>query len=72
MAFAGIGPTELRVLLAAGAVALIDHAIIAPFGLPPMRLWDLGGVIGAAGMVLAFVVTSARNVRALYLEETKW
>jgi phosphatidylglycerophosphate synthase len=71
MAFAGIGPTELRVLLAAGALALIEHAWVAPFGMPPVRLWDLGGVIGAAGMIAAFVVTSARNTRVLYLEETR-
>ena len=72
MAFLGVGPTELRLLLAAGAVALVDYAIVAPFGLPPVRLWDLGGVMGAAGMILAFIVTSARNVRALYREETRW
>ena len=36
-----------------------------------IRLWDLGGVIGAIGMVMTFVITSAKNVRALYLEETR-
>ncbi len=72
MAFLGVGPTELRVFLAAGALALIDHAVVAPFGMPPVRLWDLGGVIGAASMVGAFVATSMKNVRALYREETRW
>ena len=71
MAFIGIGPTELRILLAAGALALIDNAWVTPFGLPPVRLWDLGGVIGALGMIGAFVVSSARNTCALYLEETR-
>jgi hypothetical protein len=71
MAFIGIGPTELRILLAAGALALIEHAWVAPFGIAPVRLWDLGGVIGAAGMIGAFGVTSARNTRVLYLEETR-
>lgn len=72
MAFLGVGPTELRVLLAAGAFAIIDHSVVAPMGLPPVRLWDLGGVIGAAGMVGAFMVSATRNSRALYLEETRW
>jgi phosphatidylglycerophosphate synthase len=71
MAFIGVGPTELRILLAAGALALIDNAWVTPFGIPPVRLWDLGGVIGALGMIGAFAVSSARNAHVLYLEETR-
>ena len=71
MAFAGIGPTELRILLAAGAIAVIDSPFVSPFGLAPVRLWDLGGVIAAVGMTVAFVVSSSRNGFALYLEETR-
>jgi phosphatidylglycerophosphate synthase len=70
MAFLGVGPTELRILLAAGALALINTPTVSPFGLGPLRLWDLGGVIGSIGMFGTFVVSSARNTRALYLEET--
>jgi archaetidylinositol phosphate synthase len=72
MAFLGVGPTELRVLLAAGAIALINTPTVAPLGIGPVRLWDLGGVIGAAGMVAAFVASSIRNGTALYTEETRW
>jgi phosphatidylglycerophosphate synthase len=71
LAFVGVGPTELRVLMAAGALALITTPTVDPLGLGPVRLWDLGGVIGAIGMIGAFVITSAQNVRALYLEETR-
>lgn len=71
MAFAGVGPTELRILLAAGAIAVIDSPLVSPFGLAPVKLWDLGGVIGAVGMTVAFVVSSSRNGFALYLEETR-
>ncbi len=71
MAFLGVGPTELRILLAAGAVALVNTPTVDPFGVGPMRLWDLGGVIGAIGMGITFVVSSSRNTRALYLEETR-
>src|SRR5262245_58287290 len=70
MAFLGIGPTELRILLAIGALFIIDTPVVTVFGLTNMRLFDLGGLIGAAGMVATFVITSAANVRALYAEET--
>jgi hypothetical protein len=56
--------------MAAGAMALINTPTVDPFGMGPVRLWDLGGVIGALGMAMTFVITSAQNVRALYVEET--
>ncbi|HYE89119.1 MAG TPA: CDP-alcohol phosphatidyltransferase family protein [Vicinamibacterales bacterium] len=71
MAFIGVGPTELRLLLAAGAIALINAPVVSVFGLGAVRLWDLGGVIGAIGMIMTFVISSARNVHALYVEETR-
>jgi phosphatidylglycerophosphate synthase len=71
MAFLGVGPTELRILLAAGALALVNTPMVSPFGLGPFLLWDVGGVVGSLGLIGAFVVSSARNTRALYLEETR-
>jgi phosphatidylglycerophosphate synthase len=71
MAFAGVGPTELRLLMAAGAIALITTPTVDFLGLGPVRLWDLGGTIGVIGMTASFLITSAHNVRALYAEETK-
>jgi len=71
MSFGGVGPTELRILLAAGALALINTPMVKPFGLSPVLLWDLGGIIGAAGMVVTFLISSTQNVRALYAEETR-
>jgi phosphatidylglycerophosphate synthase len=71
MSFMGVGPTELRILLATGAIALINFPTVSPFGIGPVRLWDLGGVVGALGMAMTFVISSARNVRALYVEETR-
>ena len=70
MAFLGVGPTELRILLAAGAFALINSPTVKPFGLAELRLFDLGGIVGVAGMVTTFIVSSVRNAHALYLEET--
>ena len=69
MAFLGIGPTELRILMATGALFLINTPIVRPFGLGEVKLFDIGGVVGAAGMVVTFIITSANNVRALYAEE---
>lgn len=71
MAFIGVGPTELRILMAAGALALINTPTVDMPGIGPIRLWDLGGVIGAIGMAATFVIASMQNVRALYLEETR-
>jgi phosphatidylglycerophosphate synthase len=71
MSFIGVGPTELRILLAAGAIALINSPAVSPFGIGQVLLWDLGGIIGAFAMVMTFVVSSAQNVRALYVEETR-
>ena len=71
MAFLGVGPTELRILMAAGAIALIYTPTVDVLGIGAVRLWDLGGVIGAIGMAGTFVITSMRNVRALYAEETR-
>jgi archaetidylinositol phosphate synthase len=71
MAFAGVGPTELRILMAAGALALINTPTVDVFGVGPFLLWDVGGVVGAIGMAATFVISSGRNVRALYVEETK-
>jgi phosphatidylglycerophosphate synthase len=71
MACIGIGPTELRILMAAGAIASINTLMVDVLGIGPVRLWDLGGVIGAIGMAGTFLITSMQNVRALYLEETR-
>lgn len=71
MAFAGVGPTELRLLLAAGALALLNGPFVAMPLVGELRLFDVGGVIGAIGMAATFVATSTINVRALYLEETR-
>lgn len=69
MSFIGFGPTELRLLLMAGALRAAVSPMVNVAGAEPVRLFDLGGVIGAAGLVVAFAVAAARNTRALYLAE---
>jgi phosphatidylglycerophosphate synthase len=66
MSFLGFGPTELRIVLAIGVVALAWRPVVSPFGLGPYRLFDVGGVVAIAGMVLAFVVATVRNTKALF------
>jgi hypothetical protein len=68
MGFFGFGPTELRILLAIGTVALFDHAKVTIAG-RSFLLFDAGGVVAAAGMTLFFLVSAAENTRALYREE---
>ena len=59
------GPTELRVLLAVGALVAIERPVVTPFGLGPMLLWDAGGICGIGGMAIAVVITAVRNARRL-------
>ena len=72
MSFLWFGPTELRILIAAGALMLLGGGLVRPFGLGPWRLFDVGGVCATAGLVVVFVVNAARNTVALYREETRW
>jgi len=69
ISFSGIGPTELRILLATGALVAIDKPHASAFGLVSMQLFDLGGGIALIGMVVAFAVSSFRNGQALYRAE---
>ena len=71
MSYGWFGPTELRILIAAGAVRLLDGGRIAPFGLGPYHLFDVGALLASVGMGIAFVVTAIRNSAALYHEETE-
>ena len=69
MSFIGFGPTELRLVLAAGALKAADGGWISLPGLSDVRLFDVGAVVGIFGFALAFVVSAARNTRALYRAE---
>lgn len=69
ISFGWMGPTELRLLLAAGVLKAMVDPVVAPFGLGPVLLFDLGGVVGAAGMGVVFLLSAARNTRALYRAE---
>jgi len=64
----GFGPTELRVLLIAGNVALFYRPWVHVAG-HLYRLFDVGGAIGVAGMAGMLVFSSIQHTRQLYREE---
>jgi phosphatidylglycerophosphate synthase len=63
-----ISPTELRILLAVGNVALLIHPQSHLFG-HAFRLFDVGGWCGIAGMMFLLVLNSVRHAATLYREE---
>jgi phosphatidylglycerophosphate synthase len=62
------GPTEIRLLLAAGNLALLRWPTVRVQGMQ-LRLLDIGGAIGIAGMGLMFIVSAIRHTKTLYGEE---
>ena len=68
MAFMKVGPTELRILLAAGTLQLMHSDAITLFG-HRWLLFDVGGAVAIAGVLMAFVANAVRNGIALYNEE---
>jgi archaetidylinositol phosphate synthase len=60
-----LGPTELRIVLAAGTLALLADPTVAIFG-ERYRLFDVGGAAAIAGLTLTIVVSVVRHVRLLY------
>jgi len=70
ISFWRFGPTELRILLAVGNLALFWKPVVHLFGgQSQYRLFDVGGAIGLAGMGLMVVVFTLRNTIRLYREE---
>jgi phosphatidylglycerophosphate synthase len=68
LSFWRFGPTELRLLLAIGNLALLWKPIVNFFG-GRYRLFDVGGAIGVAGMSVILVFFTLRNTIRLYREE---
>ncbi|HEU5341569.1 CDP-alcohol phosphatidyltransferase family protein [Edaphobacter sp.] len=62
------GPTELRILLIAGTLALLRDPHAHIFG-HNVLLFDLGGAIAAACMFALVIVLSMRHTAQLYREE---
>lgn len=65
MSFAGFGPTELRIVLAIGTLALFDDPHVDLGALGRVRLFDVGGTVATAGLLFALAMAIARNTAAL-------
>src|SRR3954463_15592 len=68
MSFAWFGPTELRIVLALGTLALWRDPHPMLLG-ERYRLFDVGGTVAIVGMVAVFLVSAVRNTAKLYREE---
>jgi phosphatidylglycerophosphate synthase len=64
----GVGPTELRILLAIGTLQLMRTDVVGLFG-HRWLLFDVGGAVGIAGFLLTFAWSAVANGVALYREE---
>jgi archaetidylinositol phosphate synthase len=62
------GPTEIRILLIAGTLALLRSPYATVIG-HRFLLFDLGGTIAAAAMLGLAVVVTARHTAELYRQE---
>jgi archaetidylinositol phosphate synthase len=62
------GPTEIRLLLAAGNLVLLRWPTAKIMG-TQWRLLDVGGVIGIGGMGLMLIVSAIQHTGTLYREE---
>ena len=66
ISFWSFGPTELRVLLAVGNLALFRWPFVLKGHVP---LFDFGGAIGIIGMTAMLLFFTARNIARLYDQE---
>ena len=62
------GPTEIRILLIVGNLALLRSPYATLFG-HRMLLFDLGGTIAAAAMLAMAIGVTVRHTAELYRQE---
>jgi phosphatidylglycerophosphate synthase len=62
------GPTEIRILLMVGNIALMVHPYADIAG-RRFLLFDVGGIIAIAGMAYMAVTTTCRHIAVLYRED---
>jgi archaetidylinositol phosphate synthase len=68
LSFWSFGPTELRILLCIGNLALLWRPVVTVFGERHL-LFDVGGTVGICGMGAMLVWTAVRHTRELYQAE---
>jgi phosphatidylglycerophosphate synthase len=70
MSFLGFGPTELRLLLAAGNVAALAWPQASILG-QAWPLFDVGAAVAIPILLIAFLTAAVRNGRALFVAEPR-
>ena len=63
-----MGPTEMRLLLAAGTLQLLRSPDVVLFG-SRYLLFDVGGMAGVAALLATFLASAISNTRILYRRE---
>ena len=71
MSFLNVGPTELRLVLAAGALTIWTRPLVTPFGFGPYLLFDVGGCVAIAGLLAALLTSTVRNTVMLFHAEPR-
>jgi len=71
MSFGGFGPSELRILLSIGNLALYFHPAVPEVHVMERDylLFDVGGAIAMVGMLLMAIAATARHTAQLYRAE---
>jgi len=69
LSFAKFGPTEIRILLALGNIALWFNPK-ASLPVLSWRLFDFGGIVATLGMAIMVVVAATWHTMILYKQET--
>jgi phosphatidylglycerophosphate synthase len=70
MSYFGCGPTELRLLLAAGNLAALRFPTATLFG-QTWPLFDVGAAVAIPMLLIAFLIGAVRNGRALFVTEPR-
>jgi archaetidylinositol phosphate synthase len=68
LSFWSFGPTELRLLLCVGNIALFYRPVVKLFG-NQFLLFDVGGAVGICGMAAMLIWASVRHTIQLYNAE---
>ena len=63
-----MSPTELRILLCIGNIALLYKSVVHLFG-RAYKLFDVGGTMGISGMLLLLLISVIKNTTKLYRNE---
>jgi phosphatidylglycerophosphate synthase len=66
----GFGPTELRILLSMGNIAVFFRPTTTVFGRETL-VFDVGGIIGLIGLAVTLLYSTVTNTCALYRAEPR-